>query len=77
MCQLSTASPQSNICTSTYSTCQAINGDLFPENVKQSLVVKSKSRFEQPGEREGEDAIRVALIERGGKEVGSAWLPLP
>ena len=58
-------------------TASGINGDLFPENVKQSLVVKSKSRFEQPGEREGEDAIRVALIERGGREVGSAWLPLP
>ena len=51
--------------------------DLFPENIKQALIAKSRSRFEQPGEREGADALRVVLIERGGGEVANMWASLP
>jgi hypothetical protein len=51
--------------------------NVFPENVKQSLVRKVRSRFDQPGEREGADALRVALVERGGRELESLWLRLP
>ena len=51
--------------------------DLFPENVKQALVMKARSRFEQPGEAEGQDALRVVLVERGGREEAISWVPLP
>ena len=51
---------------------------LFPENVKQALIVKSRSRFEQPGERDGTDALRVTLVARGGTEVAPPiWIPIP
>lgn len=50
----------------------------FPENVKQLLVMKARSRFEQPGERSGLDALRVVLVERGGVEAAPAlWVALP
>ena len=49
----------------------------FPENSKQALLRKKRSRFEQPGEREGGDALRISLIERGGSEVAARFLPLP
>ena len=50
--------------------------DLFPENVKQALVLKTRSRFAQPFERES-DALRVTLVERGGKDLSSMWVELP
>ena len=50
--------------------------ELFPENIKQALVVKARSRFGQPGEREF-DALRITLVERGGVEGPAMWVPLP
>ena len=51
----------------------------FPENIKQAVLRKVRSRFMQPREAEGHDAdaIRVALLERGGREVASRWIRLP
>jgi len=49
----------------------------FPENNKQGLLRKSRSRFEYAGEADGKDALRIALIERGGAEVAVQWLALP
>ena len=51
--------------------------DLFPENIKQGLVGKARSRFEQPGEADGKDALRVVLVERGGGEAAPLWVELP
>ena len=50
--------------------------DVFPENVKQAAVLKVRSRFAQPNEMRA-DALRVTLVERGGKDVASLWLELP
>jgi hypothetical protein len=50
--------------------------EVIPENIKQSLVQKVRSTFEQPGEEEGADALRIVLVERGGLEVAARWVPL-
>ena len=50
---------------------------VFPENQKQSCLRKRRSRFAQPGEAEQADALRVTLVERGGREESVLWLPLP
>ena len=50
--------------------------DVFPENVKQAAVRKVRSRFAQPNEMDT-DALRITLVERGGKDVASLWLELP
>ena len=56
---------------------------IFPENVKQALLRKARSRFAQPHEAGGAapaapaDALRITLVERGGSEVATRWLPLP
>ena len=54
----------------------SINHDVFPENIKQSLLEHTRSRFEQPHEREA-DALRVTLVRRGGEDVASMWVELP
>lgn len=50
--------------------------DLFPENTKQALVRKARSRFGQPRESDA-DALKVTLVERGGRDLASRWIELP
>ena len=49
---------------------------LLRENTKQALLVKVRSRFGQPGEMDGRDAVRVSLVERGVGEVATRWVEL-
>lgn len=58
------------------SLTELVHRELFPENVKQAIMVKARSRFAQPGESEG-DALRVTLVERGGRDVATVWVGLP
>jgi hypothetical protein len=53
---------------------------LFPENSKQALLVKRRSRFGAGAAGAAEDVLdglRIALVQRGGPELAVHWIPLP